>query len=80
MEANGRLGKEAQKLLFALPCAIVRMENKHQEGTVAFRFAAGKEKHFWMHRLSGALQKGNAMIFDSYCEWRQTRDLRVTRV
>jgi hypothetical protein len=25
MEANGRLGKEAQKLLIALSCAIVRM-------------------------------------------------------
>jgi hypothetical protein len=44
MEANGRLGKEAQKLLIALSCAIVRMENKHPEGTDAFRFAAGKEK------------------------------------
>jgi hypothetical protein len=32
MEANGRLGKEAQKLLIALSCAIVRMENKHPEG------------------------------------------------
>jgi hypothetical protein len=40
MEANGRLGKEAQKLLIALSCAIVRMENKHPEGTDAFRFAA----------------------------------------
>jgi hypothetical protein len=37
MEANGRLGKEAQKLLIALSCAIVRMENKHPEGTDAFR-------------------------------------------
>jgi hypothetical protein len=43
----------------------------------AFRFAAGKEKHFWMRRLSVALQKGNAMTFDAYCEWRNTRDLRV---
>jgi hypothetical protein len=77
MEANGRLGKEAQKLLIALSCAIVRMENKHPEGTDAFRFAAGKEKHFWMRRLSVALQKGNAMTFDAYCEWRNTRDLRV---
>jgi hypothetical protein len=57
MEANGRsLGKEAQKLLIALSCATVRMENKHPEGTDAFRFAAGKEKHFWMRRLSVALQ------------------------
>jgi hypothetical protein len=76
MEANGRLGKEAQKLLIALSCAIVRMENKHPEGTDAFGFAAGKEKHFWMRRLSVALQKGNAMTFDVYCEWRNTRDLR----
>jgi hypothetical protein len=55
------------------------MENKHPEGTDAFRFAAGKEKHFWMRRLSvAALQKGNAMTFDAYCEWRSnTRDLRV---
>jgi hypothetical protein len=53
------------------------MENKHPEGTDAFRFAAGKEKHFWMRRLSVALQKGNAMTFDAYCEWRNTRDLRV---
>jgi hypothetical protein len=43
----------------------------------AFRFAAGKEKNFWMRRLSVALQKGNAMTFDAYCEWRNTRDLRV---
>jgi hypothetical protein len=42
-----------------------------------FWFAAGKEKHFWMRRLSVALQKGNAMTFDAYCEWRNTRDLRV---
>jgi hypothetical protein len=53
------------------------MENKHPEGTDAFRFAAGNEKHFWMRRLSVALQKGNAMTFDAYCEWRNTRDLRV---
>jgi hypothetical protein len=46
------------------------MENKHPEGTDAFRFA-GKEKHFWMRRLSVALQKG------AYYEWRNTRDLRV---
>jgi hypothetical protein len=55
------------------------MENKHPEGTDAFRFAAGKEKHFWMRRLSVALQKGNAMTFDAYCAWRNTRDLRVQR-
>jgi hypothetical protein len=30
-----------------------------------------------MRRLSVALQKGNAMTFDAYCEWRNTRDLRV---
>jgi hypothetical protein len=40
MEANGRLGKEAQKLLIALSCAIVRMENKHPEGTDTSRNAA----------------------------------------
>jgi hypothetical protein len=29
-----------------------------------------------MRRLSVALQiKGNAMTFDAYCEWRNTRDL-----
>jgi hypothetical protein len=39
MEANDRLGKEAQKLLIALSGAIVRMENKYHEGTDAFRFA-----------------------------------------
>jgi hypothetical protein len=54
------------------------MENKHPEGTDAFRFAAGKEKYFLMRRFSVALQKGyNAMSFDAYCEWRNTRDLRV---
>jgi hypothetical protein len=68
MEENGRLGKETRKLLIALSCAIVRMENKHPAGTDAFRFAAGKEKHFWMRRLSVPLQKGNAMTFDAYCE------------
>ena len=77
MEANGRLGVEAQKLLIALSCDIVRMEGKYQEGTDAFKFAAGTEKHSWMRRLSVALQKGNAMIFDAYCEWRNTRDLQV---
>jgi hypothetical protein len=51
------------------------MENKNQEGTDAF--AAGKDKHFWMRRLSVALQKGNAMTSDAYCEWRNTRDMRV---
>jgi hypothetical protein len=30
-----------------------------------------------MGRLSVALQKGYAMTFDAYCEWRNTRDLRV---
>jgi hypothetical protein len=55
-ENDGRFGcKEARKLLIALSCAIVRMENKHPEGTDAFRFAAGKEKHFCMRRLSVAL-------------------------
>jgi hypothetical protein len=58
MEANGRLGKEAQKLLIALSFAIVRMENKHPEGTEAFRFAAGKEKHFRKRRLSVASSDG----------------------
>jgi hypothetical protein len=53
------------------------MENKHPDGTDAFRFAAGKEKQFWMGRLSVALQKVYAMTFDAYCEWRNTRDLRV---
>jgi hypothetical protein len=27
--------------------------------------------------VSHALQKDNAMTFDAYCEWRNTRDLRV---
>jgi hypothetical protein len=30
-----------------------------------------------MHRLSVALQNGNAMTVNAYCEWRNTRDLRV---
>jgi hypothetical protein len=30
-----------------------------------------------MRRLSVALPKGNAMTFDAYCEWRNTRDLGV---
>jgi hypothetical protein len=77
MEANGRLCKETLKLLIALSCGIVRMEGKYQEGIDANRFAAGKQKHFWMHRLSVALQKGNATIFDADCEWMNTRDRRV---
>jgi hypothetical protein len=63
MEANGRSGKQAQKLLIALSCPIVRMENKHTEGTDAFRFAAGKEKHFWMRRLSVALHRKREASF-----------------
>jgi hypothetical protein len=35
LEANGRLGKEAQKLPTAFSCAIVRMVNKHPKGTDA---------------------------------------------
>jgi hypothetical protein len=31
MEANGRLGKETQKLLIALSCAIVRMRTNIQK-------------------------------------------------
>jgi hypothetical protein len=54
------------------PIQTFFMENKHPEGTDAFRFAAGKEKHSWMRRLSVALQKGNAITFDAYCEWRNT--------
>jgi hypothetical protein len=58
--------------------AWIRLDNKHPEGTDALiRFAAGKEKHFWMRRLSVALQKGNAMTYDAYCEWKNSRDLRV---
>jgi hypothetical protein len=78
MEANGRLGKEAQKLLIALSCAIVLMENKHPEGIDAFRFAAGKAKHFWMRRLSVALQKVTRWLSMHIVNaWRNTRDLRV---
>jgi hypothetical protein len=77
MEANGRLRKEAQKLLIALSFAIVRMENKYPEGTDAFRFAAGKEKHFGMRRLQLLLHMGIEMTFDAYCEKRNTRDLRL---
>jgi hypothetical protein len=35
------------------------------------------EKHFWMRRLAVVLQKGIAMTFDAYCEWRNSRDLQV---
>jgi hypothetical protein len=54
------------------------MENKYPEGTDAFRFAAGKDRESFLDpSIAVALQKGNAMTFDAYCEWRNTRDLQL---
>ena len=79
VEANGRFAVEAQKLLIDLSCAIAitRMDGRFEEGSDAFKLAAGKEKHFWMRKLSVALQKGNAMTFCAYRDWRNGRNLQV---
>jgi hypothetical protein len=58
MEPNDRLGKDAQTLLIGSLCAIVRMENKYQEGTDAFRFAAGKVKHFLDATIANCSSEG----------------------
>jgi hypothetical protein len=75
MEANGRLGNEAQKLLIALSCAIVRMESQHQESINALQLERESILDASIFSCSSeGLRDDN---FDGYCEGRNTRDLWV---
>jgi hypothetical protein len=74
---NDHFAVKAQKLLIDLSYAITRMDRRFEEGSEPFKLAAGEEKHFWMRKLSVALQKGNPMTFCAYLDWRNGRNRQV---
>jgi hypothetical protein len=67
---------EAEKLLIDQPFAIARMDGGLEAVSEAFELAAGKEKHFWMLKLSVAVQKGNAMTFCAHRDWNNGRNFQ----
>jgi hypothetical protein len=68
---------EAEKLLIDQPFAIARMDGALEAVSEAFALAAGKEKHFWMRKLSAAVQKGNAMTCCAHRDWNNGRNFHA---